>query len=71
MKTPIESSFIVSLLFNLGAEKGRCLTPRPGRFTFGTEPLPIVEGVQWVPGLLGGGGKSRPYRGSISGPTIA
>jgi len=25
-------------------------TPRPGRFTAGNDPVPIVEGARWEPG---------------------
>ena len=28
------------------------VTPRPGRFTPGKEPVPIVEEAGWAPGLV-------------------
>jgi hypothetical protein len=39
----------IAVLFNLGA---RCMwsTPRPGRFTPGNDPVPIVQKAGWAPG---------------------
>ena len=36
--------------FNLGTRRGRWPTPRPGRFTPGNDPVPIVLEVRWAPG---------------------
>jgi hypothetical protein len=36
--------------FNLGARWGGCLTPRPGRFTSGKDPVPVVQEAEWAPG---------------------
>ena len=35
--------------FNLGARWGGWSTPRPGRFTPGKEPVPIVQEARWAP----------------------
>ena len=39
-------------------------TPRP-QFTPGKEPVPIVQEVEWAPGPVWTGGKSRPHWDSI------
>ena len=36
--------------FNLGARRGGWSTPRPGRFTPGKDPVPIVEEAGWASG---------------------
>jgi len=39
-------------------------TPRP-HFTPGKDPIPILHGAGWAPGLVWMVGKSRPHRDSI------
>jgi hypothetical protein len=34
----------------LGARRGGWSAPRPGRFTPGKDPVPIVQEAGWVPG---------------------
>ena len=41
-------------------------TPQP-HFTFGKDPVPILQEAGWVPGPVWTGGKSRPQRDSIPG----
>ena len=36
--------------FNLGARWGGLSTPRPGRFTPGKDPVPIVQEAGWAAG---------------------
>jgi hypothetical protein len=40
-------------------------TPRP-HFTHGKDPVPNLQGAEWVPGPVWTGGKSRPHRDSIA-----
>ena len=40
------------LLLNLGLKWVGRLTPRPGCFTPGNDPIPLVEEFGWVPGLV-------------------
>ena len=54
--------------FNLGARWGGWSTPRPGRFTPGKYPRPIVE--EGPRAGLDGYGTSRPHRDSIPGPSL-
>jgi hypothetical protein len=35
--------------FNIGARWGGWSTPRPGRFTPGKDPIPIVKETGWAP----------------------
>jgi hypothetical protein len=43
---------------------------RPGpHFTPGKDPVPIAQEAGWAPGPVWTGGKSRPYRDSIPGPS--
>jgi hypothetical protein len=43
----------VALLFlDLGAMRGGWSAPRPGRFTPGKDPVPIVQETGWAPGPL-------------------
>ena len=39
-------------------------TPRP-HFTFGKDPVPILQAAGWAPGPVWTAGKSRPHRHSI------
>ena len=41
------------------------LAARPGRFTPGKDPVPILQEAGWAPGPVYTGGKSRPHRDSI------
>ena len=43
-------------------------TPRP-HFTPGKDPVPILQEAGWAPGPAWTGGKSRPHRDSIPGPS--
>jgi hypothetical protein len=44
-------------------------TPRPGRFTPGKDPVPIVQKAGWAPGPVWTGAESlAPHRDSIPGP---
>jgi len=38
-------------------------TPRPGRFTLGKEPVPIVQKAGWVPGPVWTGAENLPPTG--------
>ena len=46
----------------MGLERGEQLTPRPGRFTLGNDPLPIVQEAGLVPELLQTGAKTLKLR---------
>jgi hypothetical protein len=46
--------------FNIGARWGGRLTPRPGGFTPGNEPVPIVLGAGWALGEIWTGVGSTP-----------
>ena len=53
-------------------DAGGWSAPRPGHFTPGKDPVPIVQEAGWAPGAgLDECGKSRPHRYSISGPVSA
>jgi hypothetical protein len=41
---------IVLLILDLGARRGGWSTPRPGHFTPGKDPVPIVQEAGWAPG---------------------
>jgi hypothetical protein len=43
---------IVLHSLELGARRGGWSAPRPGRFTSGKDPVPIVQEVGWAPGLV-------------------
>jgi hypothetical protein len=50
----IEGGSGIALLFlDLGARRGGWSAPRPGRFTPGKDPVPIVKEVGWAPGRAG------------------
>ena len=49
----------------IALEAGGRSAARPGRFTPGKDPVPILEGAWWAPGPVWTGGKSRPHRDSI------
>jgi hypothetical protein len=43
----------MALLFlDLGARRGGWSAPRPGRFTLGKDPVPIVYEAGWAPGTV-------------------
>jgi hypothetical protein len=45
-------------------------TPRPGRFTPGKDPVPIVEETGWAPGPVWIGAENlSSHRNSIPGPS--
>jgi hypothetical protein len=41
---------IVLLILDLDARRGGWSAPRPGRFTPGKDPVPIVQEAGWAPG---------------------
>ena len=44
--------------------------PRPGRFTPGKDPVPIVQEAGWAPGQVWMGAENlAPHRDSIPGPS--
>ena len=44
--------------------------PRPGRFTPGKDPVPIVQEAGWDPGPVWTGAENlAPHRDSIPGPS--
>jgi hypothetical protein len=48
----------IALLFlDLGARRGGWSAPRPGRFTPGKDPVPIVQEAGWAPGPVWTGAK--------------
>jgi hypothetical protein len=68
-KAQRESRGIYSF-FNLGARWGGWSTPRPGRFTPGKDPVPIVQAAGWAPGPVWTGAENlAPHRESIPGPS--
>ena len=57
----------IDLLFHdRGTRRGWVVssTPRP-HFTPGKDPVPILQDVEWAPGPVWTGGKSRPHRDLI------
>jgi len=42
--------YIVNLSLTSGLDRSRWSTPRPGRFTPGRDPVPIVQKAGWAPG---------------------
>ena len=40
----------IAVYFNLGGRWGGWSTSRPGRFTPGKDPVPIVQEAGWAPG---------------------
>jgi hypothetical protein len=44
---------------DLGARRGGWSAPRPGRFTPGKNPVPIVQEAGWAPGPVWTGAKNR------------
>jgi hypothetical protein len=51
----------IALLFhNRSTRRGEWSAARPGRFTPGEDPVPIVQEAGWTPGPDWTGGKSRP-----------
>ena len=49
MKAQRVSRGIALLFLDLGARWGGWSTPRPGRFTPGKDPVPIVQEAGWAP----------------------
>jgi hypothetical protein len=43
---------IALLMLDLGARRGGWSAPRPGRFTPGKDPVPIVQEAGWAPGSV-------------------
>jgi hypothetical protein len=50
MKALRGSRGIALLIFNLGTRRDVWPAQRPGRFTPGKDPVPIVQEAGWVPG---------------------
>jgi hypothetical protein len=46
-------------------EGGEWSAARPGRFTPGIDPVPVLQEAGWAPGPVWRGGKSPPHRDSI------
>jgi len=61
---------IALLFYDHGTRSGWVVssTPRP-HFTSGKDPAPILQEAGWAPGPVWTGGKSRPHRDSIPGPS--
>ena len=61
-------NYTVSLTTAL--DGGRWSAPRPGRFTPGKPPVPIVQEAGWAPGPVSTGAEklAPPHRDSIPGP---
>ena len=56
----------IALLFlDSGTRRCECSAACLGRFTPGTDPVPIVQEAGWATGPVRTGGKSRPRRDSI------
>ena len=54
----------------MALEGGEWSAARPGRtLPPGKDPVPIVQEAGWAPGPVWTGGKSRPHRDSIPGPS--
>jgi hypothetical protein len=58
----------IALLFlDLGAKSGGWSAPRPGRFTPGKDPVPILQVAGWASGLLKYSCRY-PWNGRLHGP---
>jgi hypothetical protein len=57
-------SWVIALLFNLGAREGGWSTARPGRFTPGNDPVPIVQEAGWAPGPVWTGAENLAVNGT-------
>ena len=71
MKAQRVSRGIALLFLDLGTEDGGGWSaPRPGRFTPGKDPVPIVQEAGWVPGSVCTGAENLvPQLDSIPGPS--
>ena len=58
-----ELRYSSTLSLTSALELGGWLTPHPGRFTPGKDPLPIVQEAGWASGLAGRVGKISPSPG--------
>ena len=56
-----------TLSLNSALDGGGWSTPRPGRFTPGKDPVPIVQEARWVSGPVSE--NLAPHRDSIPGPS--
>jgi hypothetical protein len=59
---------VALLILDLGVRRGGWSASRPGRFTPGKDPVPIVQEAGWAPGsvwapLQSGKGKGHPITG--------
>ena len=56
--------------FNFGVSWGGWSTPRPGRFTLGKDPVPIVQEAGWALGTVWTGTENlAPHRDWITEPS--
>ena len=63
-----EQIYSSTLSLTLTLDGGGWSAPRPGRFTPGKDPVPIVQEARWATGPgLDGCGKSSTHRDSIPG----
>jgi hypothetical protein len=63
-------SGIALLIRDLCARRGGWSAPRPGRFTPGKDPVPIVQEAGWAPGPVWKCAKNlAPHLDSIPGPS--
>jgi len=63
-----EQSYDTTLSFTSATDVGRWLTPRPGRFIPGKDPVPIVQEAGWASGPIWKGAENlAPHRDSIPG----
>jgi hypothetical protein len=53
-----EKSYSSTLPLTSALDWGECSTPRPGRFTPGKHPVPIVQEAGWAPGPVGTGAEN-------------
>jgi len=61
--------YISTLSLTSALDGSGSLTPRPGRFTPGKDPVPFVQEAGWAPGLVWTGAENfaPPHRDSITG----
>jgi hypothetical protein len=66
-----EYGYNSTLSLTSSVDEGEWLTPRPGRFTPGNDPVPIAHEAGWTSGPVWWGAENvASRRGSIPGPSI-
>ena len=66
----VQQRYSSTLSLTSAVDGGGWSTPRPGSFTPGKDPLPIVQEAGWAPGPVWKGAENlTPLRDSIPGPT--